>query len=66
MLFRSQALGYKIGQLKISELRARAEKALGPAFDIKRFHALVLNDGAMPMTMLEQRIDGWIAAGGGK
>lgn len=61
-----QALGYKIGQLKISELRARAEKALGPKFDIKRFHALVLNDGAMPMTMLEQRIDGWIAAGGGK
>lgn len=61
-----QALGYKIGQLKISELRARAEKALGPKFDIKQFHALVLNDGPMPMTMVEQRIDGWIKAGGGK
>lgn len=59
-----QALGYKIGQLKIAELRARAEQALGPAFDIKAFHALVLNDGPMPMTLLEQRIDGWIAAGG--
>ncbi len=62
----AQALGYKIGQLKISELRARAERALGPKFDIKQFHALMLNDGPMPMTMLEQRINGWIAAGGGK
>ncbi|MFV3129884.1 DUF885 domain-containing protein [Niveispirillum sp. KHB5.9] len=59
-----QALGYKIGQLKISELRARAEKALGAKFDIKQFHALVLNDGPMPMTMLEQRIDGWITEAG--
>jgi uncharacterized protein (DUF885 family) len=61
-----QALGYKIGQLKISELRAKAEKALGPKFDIKQFHALVLNDGPMPMTMVEQRIDGWIKTAGGK
>lgn len=60
-----QALGYKIGQLKISGLRARAEQALGTKFDIKQFHALVLNDGPMPMTMLEQRIDAWIAAGRG-
>lgn len=59
-----QALGYKIGQLKISELRARAEKALGADFDIKKFHALVLNDGPMPMTMVEARIDGWIKTAG--
>ncbi|OYQ34515.1 hypothetical protein CHU95_10860 [Niveispirillum lacus] len=61
-----QALGYKIGQLTISDLRARAEKTLGQNFDIRQFHALVLNDGPMPMTMLAQRIDAWIAAGGGK
>ncbi len=61
-----QALGYKIGQLKISQMRLKAEKALGPKFDIRQFHSLVLNDGPMPMTMLESRIDGWIASGGAK
>ena len=55
-----QALGYKIGQLKISELRRKAETALGEKFDIKQFHALILNDGPMPMTMLEERINAWI------
>ena len=57
-----QALAYKMGQLKISELRARAEKALGPKFDVREFHAQVLMTGALPLSILEQKIDRWIAA----
>jgi uncharacterized protein (DUF885 family) len=57
-----QALAYKIGQLKISELRARAEKALGARFDIREFHAQVLMTGALPLAVLEKKIDDWIAA----
>lgn len=56
----SQALSYKIGQLKIRELRDRAEHALGDAFDIREFHTAVLNDGALPLTTLEVKIDRWI------
>ncbi|HYW14908.1 MAG TPA: DUF885 domain-containing protein [Allosphingosinicella sp.] len=59
-----QALAYKIGQLKISELRARSEKALGPRFDISEFHAQVLMTGALPLAVLEKKIDDWIAAKG--
>jgi uncharacterized protein (DUF885 family) len=55
-----QALAYKIGQLKIIELRERAKKELGAKFDIKAFHDEVLNAGALPLDVLEQRIDGWI------
>ena len=57
-----QALAYKIGQLTIRRLRDKAEKALGPRFDIRAFHAQVLDTGALPMTVLEAKIDDWIAA----
>ena len=56
-----QALGYKIGQLKILELRERARQQLGPQFDIRRFHDLVVEGGALPMDVLEERVNQWIA-----
>lgn len=55
-----QATSYKIGMLKIQELRAKAEAALGADFDIKAFHDVVLGGGALPLDLLEQRIDQWI------
>jgi uncharacterized protein (DUF885 family) len=57
-----QALGYKMGQLKILELRQRAQTALGPKFSLKAFHDVVLDSGALPMDVLEQQVDAWIAA----
>jgi uncharacterized protein (DUF885 family) len=57
-----QALAYKIGQLKIVELRQKAEKALGKKFDVRAFHDEVLKDGAIPLEVLEQKIDRWIAS----
>ncbi|MFQ5747776.1 MAG: DUF885 family protein, partial [Gemmatimonadota bacterium] len=54
---------YKIGQLKISELRARAERRLGDRFDVKAFHAQILKDGALPLDVLEAKIDRWLEAG---
>jgi uncharacterized protein (DUF885 family) len=62
MVWPGQALGYKIGQLKILELRRRAETALGAAFDIREFHDAVLEDGGMPLTVLEAKMERWIAA----
>ena len=57
-----QALGYKIGELKIRELRTRAEETLGPDFDLRAFHDAVLENGAVPLDVLEAHIDRWIAA----
>jgi uncharacterized protein (DUF885 family) len=56
-----QALAYKIGQMKITELRRRAEAALGPRFDIKAFHRAILESGALPLDVLDAKIDRWIA-----
>jgi uncharacterized protein (DUF885 family) len=58
----AQALAYKMGQLKIRELRDRAKKELGPRFDIKTFHDEVLSGGAMPLDLLDARVDRWIKA----
>lgn len=57
----AQALSYKMGDLKIKELRARAEKRLGPKFDIREFHDVVLRNGALPLTILEREVDRWLA-----
>lgn len=56
-----QALAYKLGQLKILELRERAKKELGPKFDIRSFHDEILNGGALPLDVLDARVNGWIA-----
>ena len=62
MAIPAQALAYKIGQLKIREIRSKAEAALGDKFNIKDFHAEVLLDGPMPLSMLAAKIDRWTAA----
>jgi uncharacterized protein (DUF885 family) len=58
----AQALSYKLGQLKFRELRDRAQKELGPKFDIRRFHDEMLSGGVLPLDLLESRTDGWIRA----
>jgi len=62
MAIPGQALAYKIGQLKIREIRGNAEARLGGKFDVKKFHTQVLKDGAMPLSLLEAKIDRWVDA----
>jgi uncharacterized protein (DUF885 family) len=62
MAWPGQALGYKIGALKILELRHRAEAALGPKFSLPKFHEIVLGEGTLPLSLLEAKVDRWIAA----
>jgi uncharacterized protein (DUF885 family) len=57
----AQALGYKVGQLRLLALRAKAQQALGDRFDLRAFHDQVLDSGALPLDLVEQRIDSWIA-----
>jgi len=61
MAWPGQALGYKIGALKIQELRARAQAALGDKFSLPAFHAIVLGEGTLPLALLEKKVDRWIA-----
>ncbi len=61
MAIPGQALSYKIGQLKIIELRKKAEAKMGSKFDIKKFHEKVLESGVLPLALLEKKINGWIA-----
>ena len=55
-----QALAYKLGELKIKELRARAQRELGPRFDVRAFHNAILDNGALPLEVLDRQIDRWI------
>jgi uncharacterized protein (DUF885 family) len=61
MVWPGQALGYKIGSLKIVELRQRAQAALGSKFDLRAFHDIVLGEGTLPLALLEKKVDRWIA-----
>lgn len=61
----AQALGYLLGYQKIRELRTRAEAALGARFDVKDFHAVAIDNGSMPLAVLEKLVGEWIAGGGG-
>jgi uncharacterized protein (DUF885 family) len=57
-----QATGYMIGYLKMAELRHKAEAALGPKFDIRGYHDMIIGHGALPLNLLERQTDAWIAA----
>ncbi|MBN8430234.1 DUF885 domain-containing protein [Microbulbifer salipaludis] len=66
LVWPGQALAYKVGQLKIKEIRARAEQALGNNFDIRQFHDALLGAGALPLNVLESRMNDWIESQGGQ
>jgi uncharacterized protein (DUF885 family) len=57
-----QALSYKLGEIKIKELRRKAEKELGTGFDVRAFHDAVLGSGAVPLNVLESNVDQWIGS----
>ena len=56
-----QATAYKIGEIRLREIRARAERELGPKFNVRTFHDALLVEGPLPLALLDQRIDAWIA-----
>ncbi|MET0124083.1 MAG: DUF885 family protein, partial [Pseudomonas caspiana] len=62
MAIPGQALAYKVGEMKIQELRKRAQAALGSKFNARAFHAQVLEDGSLPLAQLEKKIDTWLAS----
>ncbi|MFV8781340.1 DUF885 domain-containing protein [Microbulbifer sp. SA54] len=66
LVWPGQALAYKVGQMKIKEIRARAEKALGTNFNIRQFHDALLGAGALPLNVLESRMNTWIESQGGE
>ncbi|MCK7596272.1 DUF885 domain-containing protein [Microbulbifer sp. CAU 1566] len=66
LVWPGQALAYRVGQLKIKEIRARAEKALGTNFNIRQFHDALLGAGALPLNVLESRMNNWIESQGGQ
>ena len=62
----AQALGYKLGEVKIRALRTRAQRALGASFDVRAFHTAILGHGALPLPLLEQQVELWLAAAKGE